>query len=102
MRAAKTLASLHICTGSPEPSSLDNVKTVPKFRADNNLCHHLCEQRRLCRVGIFEPSAHDNAIATKISCACSNGEFSASYAGRVTFAQPEPSQQYLNLMCWLK
>ena len=30
MRAVKALASLHICTGSPEPSSLDNVITLQK------------------------------------------------------------------------
>ena len=35
MRAAKNLASLHICIGSPEPSSLDNVITLPKSRASN-------------------------------------------------------------------
>ena len=33
MRVAKALVGLHICTGSPEPSSLDNVITVPKSRA---------------------------------------------------------------------
>ena len=35
MRAAKTLASLHICLGSPEPSSLDNVTTLPISRVSN-------------------------------------------------------------------
>ena len=37
MRAAKSLASLYICTGSPEHSSLDNVITAPKSRT-GNLC----------------------------------------------------------------
>ena len=33
MRAANALASLHICTGSIEPSLLDNTITVPKSLA---------------------------------------------------------------------
>ena len=36
MKAAKTLASLHICTGSLEPSYLDNVITLPKSGASNS------------------------------------------------------------------
>ena len=35
MRAAKNLTNLHICIGSPEPSSLVNVITLPKSRASN-------------------------------------------------------------------
>ena len=35
MRAAKNLTNLHICKGSPEPSSLDNVITLPKSGASN-------------------------------------------------------------------
>ena len=35
MRAVKALASLHICTGSPEPSSLDNVITLQNLGAGN-------------------------------------------------------------------
>ena len=35
MRAAKNLTNLHICIGSPEPSSLVNVITLPKSRAGN-------------------------------------------------------------------
>ena len=37
MRAAKSLVSLYICTGSSEHSSLDNVITAPKSRTCN-LC----------------------------------------------------------------
>ena len=35
MREVKALSSLHICTGSHEPSALDNVTTLPKSRARN-------------------------------------------------------------------
>ena len=35
MSSAKNLTNLHICIGSPEPSSLDNVITLPKSRASN-------------------------------------------------------------------
>ena len=37
LRAAKTLSSMHICTGWPEPSSAENVIKVPKSRT-GNLC----------------------------------------------------------------
>ena len=37
MRAAKAMTSLHICTCSLEPSSLDNAITAPKSRTDD-LC----------------------------------------------------------------
>ena len=34
MLAAKAMASLHICAGSPEPSLLDNAKTINFSCAD--------------------------------------------------------------------
>ena len=37
LREQRRLASMHICTGSPEPSSVENVITVPKSRT-GNLC----------------------------------------------------------------
>ena len=59
MKAAKTLASLHICTGSPEPSYLDNVITLPKSRASN---------LRVIHVSIFEPR---HEISNNVVCATS-------------------------------
>ena len=71
MQEVKALSSLHICTGSSEPSALDNTRstTTPCAGANSDLSDmHICGQR---------------------------------VRWRVIFAQSERLQQYLNLMCWL-
>ena len=95
VRAAKDLASLHICTGLPKPSSLYKISCAA---LNGDLCAIHASSEYSGESAHLRRQSLDNVINIKTSCAGSKGSLeSAIWTG-----SPEPSSQYRNIMCWLK
>ena len=97
VRAAKDLASLHICTGLPKPSSLHKISCAAlngdlcaihasseysgesahlrRQSLDNKYQDLLCWQQRLLGVCTFAQARLSLLYSIEISCVGSNGDF---------------------------
>ena len=95
VRAAKDLASLHICTGLPKPLSLYKI-SCPALNGD--LCAIHASSEYSGESAHLRRQSLDNVINIKISVLAAKALGSL----HVCTGSPEPSSQYQNIMCWLK
>ena len=72
VRAAKDLASLHICTGLPFPSSLYKISCVA---LKGDLCAIHASSEDSGQSAHLRRQSLDNVISIKISCAGSKGSW---------------------------
>ena len=72
VRAAKDLASLHICTGLPLPSSLYKIACAA---LNGDLCAIHASSEYSGESAHLGRQSLENVINIKISCACSKGSW---------------------------
>ena len=72
VRAAKDLASLHICTGLPYSSSLYKISYAA---LNGDLCAIHASSEYSGESAHLRRQSLDNVINIKISCACSKGSW---------------------------
>ena len=72
VRAAKDLASLHICTGLPKPSSLYKISCAA---INGDLCAINASSEYSGESAHLHRQSLDNVINIKISCAGSKGSW---------------------------
>ena len=80
VRAAKDLASLHICTGLPWPSSLYKISCVA-LNSDLIAIHASSEYSG--ESAHLRRQSQDNVINIKISCAGSKGSWESARLHRL-------------------
>ena len=76
-RAAKDLASLHICTGLPQPSSLYKISCAA---LNDDLCAIHASSEYSGESAHLRRQSLDNVINIKISCAGSKGSWEFAQA----------------------